>query len=149
MTRPAIHPGEILADELEELGVSPTELARQINVPANRISQIINGKRAITGDTALRFGHWFRTSAEFWLNLQAAYDLRMAEQAAGAEIEALPVRPEGKPSRSSPALCDHRIQELERQTRGAEEAMSADDYLYRILMRERASRSAARRVGAR
>jgi antitoxin HigA-1 len=67
MTRPAIHPGEILADELEALGVSPTELARQINVPANRISQIINAKRAVTGDTALRFGHWFRTSAEFWL----------------------------------------------------------------------------------
>lgn len=102
MTRPAIHPGEILADELEELGVSPTELARQINVPANRISQIINGKRAITGDTALRLGHWFRTSAEFWLNLQAAYDLRMAEQAAGAEIEALPVRPEGKPQPQQP-----------------------------------------------
>ncbi|PPQ38332.1 HigA family addiction module antitoxin [Rhodopila globiformis] len=97
MTRPAIHPGEILGDELEELGVSPTELARQINVPANRVSQIINGRRAITGDTALRLGHWFRTSAAFWLNLQAAYDLRLAEQAAGAEIDALPVRPEQKP----------------------------------------------------
>lgn len=94
MTRPAIHPGEILADELDELDVSPTELARQINVPANRVSQIINGKRAITGDTALRLGHWFRTSAEFWLNLQSAYELRLAEQAAGAEIDALPVRPE-------------------------------------------------------
>ncbi len=96
MSRPAIHPGEILADELQELGVSPTELARQINVPANRISQIINGKRAITGDTALRLGHWFRTSGEFWLNLQAAYDLRLAGQAAGTEIEALPVKPEHK-----------------------------------------------------
>jgi addiction module HigA family antidote len=94
MTRPAIHPGEILADELEDLGVSPTELARQINVPANRVSQIINAKRAVTGDTALRLGHWFRTSAEFWLNLQAAYDLRIAEQVAGAEIKMLPVRPE-------------------------------------------------------
>ena len=94
MTRPAIHPGEILADELDELGVTPTELARQINVPPNRVTQIIHGRRGITGDTALRLGHWFRTSAEFWLNLQAAYDLRLAEQAAGAEIEALPVRPE-------------------------------------------------------
>ena len=93
MTRPAIHPGEILADELEELDVSPTELARQINVPANRISQIINGKRAITGDTALRLGHWFGNSAQFWLNLQSSYDLRIAEQEAGAEIETLPVRP--------------------------------------------------------
>ena len=94
MARPPIHPGEILADELEELSISLSELARQINVPPNRVSQIINGKRAITGDTALRLGHWFRTSAEFWLNLQAAYDLRIAEQAAGAEIEALPVRPQ-------------------------------------------------------
>ncbi len=57
MARTAIHPGEILAEELEELGVSPTELSRQIRVPANRISQIINGKRAITGDTALRLAH--------------------------------------------------------------------------------------------
>jgi len=94
MARPAIHPGEILADELRELGVSPTELARQINVPANRVSQIINGKRAITGDTALRLGHWFRNSAAFWLNLQSAYELRLAEELAGAEISALPVRPE-------------------------------------------------------
>lgn len=95
-TRPAIRPGEILADELGELGVSPTELARQINVPAKRVSQIINGKRAVTGDTALRLGHWFRISAEFWLNLQGAYDLRMAEIVAGAEINTLPVRPEEK-----------------------------------------------------
>lgn len=104
MTRPAIHPGEILTDELEELGVSPTELARQINVPANRVSQIINGKRGITGDTALRLGHWFGMSAEFWLNLQSAYDLRVAEQAAGEEIDALPVRPEQKRQPQQQAL---------------------------------------------
>jgi addiction module HigA family antidote len=94
MTGPAIHPGEILADELEDLGVSPTELARQIKGPANRSSQIINGKRAVTGDTALRLGHWFRTSPEFWPNLQAAYDLRIAQQVIGAEIATLSVRPE-------------------------------------------------------
>lgn len=104
MTRPAIHPGEILADELEELGVTPTELARQINVPANRVSQIINGKRAITGDTALRLGHWFRTSADFWLNLQVAHDLRLAEQAAGEEIDSLPVRPEGTSQPQGPGF---------------------------------------------
>jgi addiction module HigA family antidote len=104
MTRPAIHPGEILADELKELGVSPTELARQLNVPPNRVSQIINGKRAITGDTALRLGHWFRTSAEFWLNLQSAYDLRLAEQAAGAEIITLPVKPGLTPEALQPSL---------------------------------------------
>lgn len=90
MTRPAIHPGEILADELEAVGVSPTELARQIDVPPNRISQIINGKRSITGDTALRLAHWFGTSPEFWLNLQVAYDLRQAEQDTGRLIDKLP-----------------------------------------------------------
>ena len=78
MPRPAIHPGEILADELTELGVTPTELSRQINVPPNRVTQIIHGRRGITGDTALRLGHWFGTSAQFWLNLQSAYDIRVA-----------------------------------------------------------------------
>jgi antitoxin HigA-1 len=92
MARPAIHPGEILADELNELGVTPTELSRQIAVPPNRISQIIQGKRAITGDTALRLGHWFQTSPQFWLNLQAAYDLRVASENAGGEIECLPTK---------------------------------------------------------
>lgn len=92
MARPAIHPGEILADELEELGITPTELSRQISVPPNRISQIIQGKRAITGDTALRLGHWFQTSPQFWLNLQAAYDLRVASENAGREIAALPTK---------------------------------------------------------
>jgi antitoxin HigA-1 len=93
MARTPLHPGEILAGEPEELGVSPTELARQIRVPANRISQIINGKRAITGETALRLGHWFGTSPQFWMNLQALYDVRMAEQQAGTEIKRLPTKP--------------------------------------------------------
>ncbi len=96
MPRPAIHPGEILADELGELDVTPTELSRQIGVPANRISQIIHGKRAITGDTALRLGHWFKTSAEFWLNLQTAHDLRVAADEVGRIISKLPTRPEAK-----------------------------------------------------
>ena len=93
MARTLTHPGEILAEELQELGVSPTELSRQLRVPANRISQIINGKRAITGDTALRFAHWFGTSPQFWMNLQALYDVRLAEQEAGTEIKALPTKP--------------------------------------------------------
>lgn len=92
MNRPAIHPGEVLADELEEIGVSPTELSRQLAVPANRLSQIIQGKRAITGDTALRLGHWFGMSPQFWLNLQSAYDMRVAEKTSGAEIKKLPTR---------------------------------------------------------
>ena len=88
----AVHPGEVLKDELEELGVTPTEFARQIDVPPNRVSQIIAGKRAVTGDTALRFGHWFGTDPQFWLNLQSAYDIRLAQQKAGREIAKLPVR---------------------------------------------------------
>lgn len=92
MARPAIHPGEILADELEEITVTPTELARQLRVPPNRITQIVQGKRAITGDTALRLGHWFGTSAQFWLNLQSAYEIRVAEAVAGKEIARLPKR---------------------------------------------------------
>lgn len=92
MPRPAIHPGEILADELKELGVTPTELARQIRVPANRMTQIIHGRRGVTGDTALRLGHWFNTSPQFWLNLQAAYELRVAEQKVGNEVARLPTR---------------------------------------------------------
>jgi len=104
MARTPIHPGELLGEELEALGVSPTELARQIRVPANRISQIINGRRAITGDTALRLAHWFGTSPQFWMNLQALYDVRVAEQEAGKEIRALPTRPaaKAKPGTSQP-----------------------------------------------
>jgi addiction module HigA family antidote len=92
MPRAAIHPGEILADELKELEITPSELSRQISVPPNRISQIIHGKRAITGDTALRLGHWFQTSAQFWLNLQSAYDLRIANDLSGPEVAALPTK---------------------------------------------------------
>ncbi len=93
MSRTPTHPGEILAEELATLGVSPTELSRQIRVPANRISQIINGKRAVTGDTALRLAHWFGTSPQFWINLQALYDVRLAEEESGPEIRSLPTRP--------------------------------------------------------
>jgi addiction module HigA family antidote len=92
MTRPAIHPGEVLAEELAEVAVTPSELARQLHVPANRITQILHGKRAITGDTALRLGHWFGTSAQFWLNLQGAYDIRVAEKTTGPQIRRLPKR---------------------------------------------------------
>jgi antitoxin HigA-1 len=96
MARTPIHPGEILADELATLGISRTELARQIRVPPNRISQIINGKRAITGDTALRLAHWFGSSPQLWMNLQALYDVRLAEREAGVEIKCLPRKPTTK-----------------------------------------------------
>jgi antitoxin HigA-1 len=86
----AIHPGEHLAEELDALGMSAAELARQLKVPTNRVTGILNGQRAVTGDTALRLGHFFGTSAEFWLNLQSLYDLRLAEQKAGKSIRILP-----------------------------------------------------------
>jgi addiction module HigA family antidote len=90
MGRSPIHPGEQLADELQELGMSAAELARQIDVPVNRVTGIINGQRAITADTALRLGHWFGTSPEFWLNLQKLYELRLAEKEIGRKIGKLP-----------------------------------------------------------
>ena len=90
MAQTLIHPGEHLAEELEALGMSASELARKIAVPANRVTQILNGTRAITGDTALRLGHFFGTSPQFWLNLQSLYELRLAEKKAGKSITALP-----------------------------------------------------------
>lgn len=87
--RLVVHPGEILGDELDELGLSAREFARQIAVPANRITQIIRGERGISGDTALRLGHWFGTGAELWMNLQKTYELNLARQQVGAEIEKL------------------------------------------------------------
>ena len=86
----ALHPGEHLAEELKALDMSAAELARQLDVPTNRITQILNRTRAITGDTALRLAHFFGTSAEFWLNLQSLYDIRMAQAKAGKSIKALP-----------------------------------------------------------
>ncbi len=86
----AIHPGEQLAEELKELGMSAAELARKLDVPTNRVTGILNGQRAITGDTALRLAHFFGTSAEFWLNLQSLYELRIAQKKVGRSIKALP-----------------------------------------------------------
>jgi antitoxin HigA-1 len=86
----AIHPGEHLAEELKELRMSAAELARKLDVPTNRITAILNGQRAITGDTALRLAHFFGTSPEFWLNLQSLYDLQIAEEKAGKSIRTLP-----------------------------------------------------------
>jgi len=92
MAVPAIHPGKHVAEELKELNMSAAALARKLKVPTNRISEILNGRRAITADTALRLGHYFGTSAEFWLNLQKLYELRLAEKTASREIKTLPMR---------------------------------------------------------
>src|SRR6516162_1193099 len=86
----AIHPGEHLAEELKELDMSASELARQLDVPTNRVTEILKGRRAITGDTALRLAHFFGTTAEFWLNLQSLYELRIAQKKAGKSIKRLP-----------------------------------------------------------
>lgn len=100
----AVHPGVILKDELEELGVTPTEFARQIEVPANRVSQIIAGKRSITGDTALRFGHWFGMEPQFWLNLQSQFELALADKETGETIRHLPTRATTVPPPDQPSL---------------------------------------------
>lgn len=90
MGRSAIHPGEHLAEQLEALDMSAAELSRRLKVPTNRVTEILHGQRAITGDTALRLGHFFGTSAEFWMNLQKLYELRLAEEKAGDVIKTLP-----------------------------------------------------------
>jgi len=101
--RTPIHPGAILADELEEIGISAAELARLIEVPANRVSQIIAGKRAITADTALRLGRYFGTTAEFWMNLQKIYELDLARKEVGETIKHIPQRqPYGTETRRDP-----------------------------------------------
>ena len=92
MDREPIHPGEILADELTEIGISAAGLSRQINVPANRISQIMSGKRSITADTALRLGKWFGTGPKIWLNLQQTYDLDVAKLELGKNLEIIKPR---------------------------------------------------------
>ena len=84
---PPIHPGELLRDELNEIGVSLNELARGLRVPMNRISSIVNGKRAVTVDTAMRLARYFGTSPQYWLNLQNAYDLEIAAQEIRPRIE--------------------------------------------------------------
>lgn len=86
MVKEVIHPGEFLADELEEIGITRTELARQIDVPPNRISQLIRGKRDLTADTALRLGQFFGAGSELWMNLQKTYALDKARIALGNQI---------------------------------------------------------------
>jgi addiction module HigA family antidote len=101
MGRSAIHPGEHLAEQLTALGMSAAELARQLKVPTNRITEILNGQRAVTGDTALRLGHFFGTSPEFWMNLQKLYELRLAEQKSGEAIKDLPTLAKHKQMKKS------------------------------------------------
>jgi addiction module HigA family antidote len=84
-----IHPGEVLADKLAETGISATALAIRIGVPDNRIYQILKKQRIITADTALRLGKFFGTDADFWLNLQKAYELDVAQKQIGQSLETI------------------------------------------------------------
>lgn len=90
MARTAIHPGEHLLEQLEELEMSAAQLARNLKVPTNRVTGILNGNRAVTGDTALRLGHYFGVSPQFWLNLQSLYELRLAEKKMSNTLKSLP-----------------------------------------------------------
>ena len=101
MARTPIHPGEHLAEELNELGMSAAELARQIDVPVNRITSILNAERGVRADTALRLGHWFGTTPEFWLNLQTLYELRLARREVGDRVKKLPTLTDRKHRRES------------------------------------------------
>ncbi len=92
MARTPIHPGEVLKDELKELDLSARKLAELIEVPPNRLYQIVAGKRALTADTALRLGRYFGMSPEFWTNLQSAYELDLARRNTGNLIESIPAR---------------------------------------------------------
>ncbi len=92
MTRTAIHPGEILSQELEETGLSAKKLADVIDVPPNRLYQLIAGRRSMTADTALRLGQYFGMAVDFWMNLQSAYELDFARQQRGKAIQRIPKR---------------------------------------------------------
>ena len=108
MAVPAIHPGKHVAEELKELNMSAAALARKLKVPTNRITEILNGRRAITADTALRLGHYFGTSPEFWLNLQKIYELRVAEKKASRDLKTLPtLANEHAHARNPNADCHH------------------------------------------
>jgi antitoxin HigA-1 len=104
MARTPIHPGEILGDELEEIGISSAELSRTLRVPPNRISQLVAGKRAMTADTALRLARYFGTSADLWMNLQKTYELDLARKETGKAINSIPQR---KPARRAAPAAEH------------------------------------------
>jgi antitoxin HigA-1 len=105
MARTAIHPGEHLAETITEVGISAAQLARDIDVPPNRITGILHGTRGITADTALRLGRYFGTSPAFWMNLQQIYDLRRAEQEIGDRLALIPTprSNHGTPGERGPA----------------------------------------------
>ena len=109
MARSAIHPGEHLADAIQAIGGTAAQVARDIGVPANRITGILHGTRGITADTALRLGRYFGTSAAFWMNLQQIYDLRRAEQEIGDGLARIATRALGPKGRTKQAASDRPV----------------------------------------
>jgi addiction module HigA family antidote len=103
MARTAIHPGEHLAEAIAAIGTTAAQLARDVDVPPNRITGILHGTRGITADTALRLGRYFETSAAFWMNLQQIYDLRRAEQEIGDGLALIPTQ---RGNRGAPAAAE-------------------------------------------
>jgi antitoxin HigA-1 len=103
MARTPIHPGEVLSDELEEIGLTAKRLADIIEVPPNRLYQLLAGKRNVTADTALRLGRYFGMSPDFWMNLQSAYELDLARQQAGKAIQRIQTRSERSAESRLPA----------------------------------------------
>ena len=96
MSREPIHPGEHLADELRELGISARELARELKVPVTRVTEILRGRRGITGDTALRLGRYFQVSPDFWMNLQKLYEIDLARRQIGEDLASIMPRASGR-----------------------------------------------------
>ena len=121
----SVHPGEVLKQELEEHGVAPLEFARQIDVPVNWISEIIAGDRSISGDTALRFGHWFGANPQFWMNLQSGWDLQLAIAKVGKEIAKLPASQSSAPSPPWESRTSNAVGE---ERRGGGEAFQGSNY---------------------
>jgi len=99
-----IHPGQILADELAEINMTPAQLARALHVPSNRLYQIVAGKRAMTADTALRLEQWLGVEAAFWMNLQKRYELDLAAEQIGEEIKRTVTRWQPAPQAPTTAM---------------------------------------------
>ena len=144
-----VHPGEVLREELDDLGVSANALAKAINVPANRVTAILNGGRGVTADTALRLGRYFDTTATFWLNLQQAWQLRQAEINGGATIRDCVIPRQAEQGRAAAeqgrAAEKRRADEAEvgrlAEKRRADEQQARADAAERELARLKATRS--------
>jgi antitoxin HigA-1 len=136
MARTPIHPGEILSDELEEIGLSAKKLADVIQVPPNRLYQLLAGKRNITADTALRLGQYFGMSADFWMNLQSSFELDLARKQHGKEIQRIPKRGQTAETRG---ILNSRYDDLKS---GRVKPVPGEEFMARLRERSATRRSA-------